>query len=171
MAICKLCDTRLSRKNETGFCRQHWRASVPAWEPKPRHWAVIDAVCVFYRTDRKTLASGSRLASNVRARHMASWLLHKIFSLPSPKIGALLGNRDHSTILHGLSKIRRDLASPTLRSLADELEVYARRAIVTGCPGPTPRMRPRKLSRAQSALVSGNAMLSRAIDREYGVAR
>lgn len=44
----------------------------------------------------------SRMGRHVRARREAAWRLHELAGLGSPRIGEILGGRDHSTILHHL---------------------------------------------------------------------
>lgn len=41
----------------------------------------------------------------VRWRHLLMYLAHKFTGYSLPQIGRLLGNRDHTTILHGVKKI------------------------------------------------------------------
>jgi chromosomal replication initiator protein len=41
----------------------------------------------------------------VIARHMAMWFIRNINNCSFQKIGKFFGNRDHSTIIHGINKI------------------------------------------------------------------
>lgn len=68
------------------------------------------------------LASDRRRASLVRVRQVACWLMRHHTLLSFPQIGAKLGGRDHTTILHAVRKIdglrERD---PAIKQLTDEL--------------------------------------------------
>lgn len=65
------------------------------------------------------------------ARHEAMWMLRKL-GMSYPRIGAILGGRDHSTIVHGVMKhaerTHKDLrpageaANQVLRDLEERLE-------------------------------------------------
>jgi chromosomal replication initiation ATPase DnaA len=50
------------------------------------------------------LTSHKRDASLVRARHEAMWRLRQNTRLSYPQIGKILGDRDHSTIIHGIRR-------------------------------------------------------------------
>ena len=52
------------------------------------------------------LESPSRRQPLARARQVAMYLCRELTDLSLPKIGALLGGRDHTTALHGINKIR-----------------------------------------------------------------
>ncbi len=52
------------------------------------------------------LESPSRRQPLARARQIAMYLCRDLTDLSLPKIGALLGGRDHTTALHGINKIR-----------------------------------------------------------------
>lgn len=71
---------------------------------------------------RAELASDRRRAPLVRARQVACWLMRHHTTLSFPQIGARLGGRDHTTILHAVRKIDelRD-RDPAVKQLTDEL--------------------------------------------------
>jgi hypothetical protein len=54
------------------------------------------------------LLGPSRVGRVVRARREAAWRLHELAGLGSPRIGEILGGRDHSTILHHLRVFEPD---------------------------------------------------------------
>lgn len=68
------------------------------------------------------IASDRRRASIVRVRQIACWLMRHHTTMSYPMIGAKLGGRDHTTVLHAVRKIddlrERD---PTLKALTDKL--------------------------------------------------
>jgi chromosomal replication initiator protein len=57
------------------------------------------------------IAGASRKAPLVRARHLAAYLLKTELHLPYERIGEVLGGRDHTTIMHGIEKVERELTT------------------------------------------------------------
>jgi chromosomal replication initiator protein len=46
----------------------------------------------------------------VRARFMCFWLSRKLTSYSFPQIGRFTGNKDHSTVMHGIGRVVEDRA-------------------------------------------------------------
>lgn len=67
---------------------------------------VIDVVCEFYNIKSTQLKGSKRDAIFVKPRHVCMYLLKEEVKLPLAEIGNLLGGRDHTTIMHGIEKIR-----------------------------------------------------------------
>jgi len=67
---------------------------------------VIKAVCDFYMIKSTQLKSPKRDAALVRARQVCMYLLYVELKITHVEIGNLLGGRDHTTIMHGVDKIR-----------------------------------------------------------------
>lgn len=67
---------------------------------------VIKAVCDYYDIKPTQLKSAKRDASLVRARQVCMYLLYTELRTTHVEIGNLLGGRDHTTIMHGVDKIR-----------------------------------------------------------------
>lgn len=93
---------------------------------QPRHWSpnptrIIEIVAHHYQTPPTDLVGPRRSRDLAFARQVAMYLLRHETSLSLSDIGKALGNRDHSTILHGCEKIAQlaghDL--PIQRTLAD----------------------------------------------------
>ncbi len=59
----------------------------------------------------RDLCGKSRQKELVNARHVAMYLLRKDLNLPLMKIGELLGNRDHSTVIHAIEKINQEFTT------------------------------------------------------------
>lgn len=66
---------------------------------------VIRSVCDFYTIKPTQLKGTKRDASLVRARHVCMYLLKTDLKATLVDIGNLLGGRDHTTIMHGVTKI------------------------------------------------------------------
>lgn len=67
---------------------------------------IINAICEYYGIKPKQLKGSKRDAFLVKARHMCMYFLKEDLKLPLVEIGYLLGGRDHTTIMHGVEKVR-----------------------------------------------------------------
>ncbi len=85
----------------------------------------VEAVAAAFGVAASELRGRSRQRHLVEARQVAMYVLREATDLSLPAIGRALGGRDHTTVMHGLERIRERLAhSPTLRNrVADLLEV------------------------------------------------
>jgi len=66
---------------------------------------IIRNVCYFYKVKSTQLRSPKRDAFLVRPRQVAMYILKKELNLTFVEIGNLLGGRDHTTIMHGVTKV------------------------------------------------------------------
>lgn len=66
-------------------------------------------IASFYQISVEDLISKKRTNNLIVPRHICMYLLKKKYDLPYKKIGNLLGNRDHSTVMSGYKKIEQDL--------------------------------------------------------------
>lgn len=67
---------------------------------------VLDYVCNYYKVKSTQLKGPKRNASLVRPRQVAMYLLYTELKLTFVDIGNLLGGRDHTTVMHGVDKIK-----------------------------------------------------------------
>lgn len=72
---------------------------------------VIEKCCEFLEIDINKVKSKERYRNYVDARNMISDMLYsdKYLNVTKSAIGKLLGNRDHTTILHGMKTLRDQL--------------------------------------------------------------
>lgn len=70
---------------------------------------IMNVVASFYRISVDDLSGGSRIQAIAQARQIAMYLCRDQTSLSLPKIGALFGGRDHSTVLYACNKIKEDM--------------------------------------------------------------
>lgn len=75
---------------------------------------VIKIVCEFYSLKPTQLRSPRRNAQLVRARQIAMYILYEKLQLTFVEIGNLLGGRDHTTIMHGVDKIKQIVDSKAI---------------------------------------------------------
>lgn len=82
--------------------------SPPAPPPAPRDvmTPILKAVAAAFCVTAGHIASASQLRPHCRARFACYWLLKSRLQLSSPKIGRILGRRDHTTVLSGLRRAR-----------------------------------------------------------------
>ena len=84
---------------------------------------ILDKVAKYYNLTTKDLCGNSRVTNIKTARQIAMFLLSKELSLSTTKIGAEVGGKDHSTVMHGIKKIESDLKLDfALRSQIEEIK-------------------------------------------------
>jgi chromosomal replication initiator protein len=71
--------------------------------------AILAAVSRYSGVGLEDLRGKSRVQKMVGPRHLAMYLLRDDAGLSLPQIGALLGGRDHTSVLHACDKISREL--------------------------------------------------------------
>ncbi|MBR1219109.1 hypothetical protein JQ557_13985 [Bradyrhizobium sp. U87765 SZCCT0131] len=109
-------------------------ASLP---PAPSARAVQLAVCAYYDVTLQDLLSPRRHAEIVRPRQVAVYLCRTLTALSMPKIGALFGDRDHTTILAAIRKVSEQLQRDAdLRLDVDALTDQLLTALEAGEPMP-----------------------------------
>ena len=70
---------------------------------------IIEKVCVHYNVTTAAVNSKSRKRDYVVARQVTMYLAQKYTKMPASRIGKLVGNRDHSTVIHSCSKVEERL--------------------------------------------------------------
>lgn len=86
---------------------------------------IIEAVCEFYKLTHMELVSHRRTQNLTYARQVAMYLARELTPKSYPEIGRMLGNRDHSTVIHGAKKIAR-LTEIDAR-MCDEIDILIRK--------------------------------------------
>jgi hypothetical protein len=66
---------------------------------------IIAAVCDYYLVSEAYLKSASRHRKVARPRQVAMWLAKQHTKMSFPDIGARLGGRDHTTVMHAVERI------------------------------------------------------------------
>jgi len=69
---------------------------------------IVSKVCEHYKVDESVLHTKTRKREVVQVRQVAMFLAKKHTEHSASKIGHLIGNRDHATVLHAC-KIVKDL--------------------------------------------------------------
>lgn len=86
-------------------------AALAAFDRPPTADAIIDAVARQTGVAVADIRGRSRSRDVSYARHLAMYLLREDAHLPPTEIGRLLGHRDHSTVLSGISRIAAELGT------------------------------------------------------------
>lgn len=82
---------------------------------------ILREVGKFYEISRMELLSRRRSADLTYPRHVAMYLSHELTPSTYPKIGRMMGGRDHTTILYGVRKIKCLISDD--QRLQDELQI------------------------------------------------
>jgi chromosomal replication initiator protein len=72
---------------------------------------IVQAVCEYYGVSVQQITGKSRAKPIAEARHIAMYILREDGELALKQIGLQLGHRDHSTVIHGIQKVTRLLAT------------------------------------------------------------
>ncbi|MDO8429597.1 MAG: chromosomal replication initiator protein DnaA [Candidatus Daviesbacteria bacterium] len=85
--------------------RKHLGKTAPGTH-KIEHKQVLNQVNSYFSIKMADLIGPRRKKEFVTPRQLAMYLLYEECRLPYERIGQILGGRDHTTILHGVEKIR-----------------------------------------------------------------
>ncbi len=70
---------------------------------------ILEKVCQHYNVTTTQINSKSRKRDFVVARQVSMYLAQKYTKMPASRIGKLVGNRDHSTVIHSCSQVEKRL--------------------------------------------------------------
>ena len=70
---------------------------------------IVEAVCNHYKVTVAAVNSKSRKREYVEARQVAMFMAQKLIKMPASRVGKLIGNRDHSTVIHSCAKVEERL--------------------------------------------------------------
>ena len=84
---------------------------------------VVAKVCDYYNLDERIIQSKTRKKEVVLTRQIAMYLAKKLTDLSTAKIGKMIGNRDHATVLHSYKTIKDCVeVDKELRETIDKIE-------------------------------------------------
>lgn len=66
---------------------------------------VIEAVSEYYQIGKRLLLGDSRARPIARPRQVLMYLLRTDLGIPLEEVGRLVGDRDHTTVMHAVEKI------------------------------------------------------------------
>ena len=70
---------------------------------------ILEKVCRHYNVEQRQVSSKSRKRDLVQVRQVSMYLAQKYTKMPAGRIGQLIGNRDHSTVIHSCNAIEQRL--------------------------------------------------------------
>ena len=70
---------------------------------------ILEKVCGHFNVSQQNVFSKSRKRDYVLVRQVSMYLAQKYTKMPAARIGQLIGNRDHSTVIHSCSTIEKRL--------------------------------------------------------------
>lgn len=84
---------------------------------------IKEVVAIYFNIDEKELSNKKRDQKIVFPRQIAMYLSRKLTDASFPQIGDAFGGRDHSTVMHAISKIEESYnKEETLRAIVDEIK-------------------------------------------------
>ena len=70
---------------------------------------ILEKVCQHFNVQQQHVFSKSRKRDYVQVRQVSMYLAQKYTKMPASRIGQLIGNRDHSTVLHSCNAVEQRL--------------------------------------------------------------
>lgn len=84
---------------------------------------IVNTVCEFFKVSREDLIGKKKNKEIVEPRQMCVYLINDMLNIPLTAIGALLGGRDHTTIMHARDKIGNQVkVNPHVRTLVNDIK-------------------------------------------------
>jgi chromosomal replication initiator protein len=102
--------------------------TTPDTDAQPSAEAFIEGAARYFGVPISAITGPSRAKPVAEARHFTMYLLREIAQLPLKQIGRLLGNRDHSTVIHGCRKVAKHVHTTKGRRQLNELLAQVRSA-------------------------------------------
>ena len=78
---------------------------------------IQEEVAKYFNIDKKDLIGNKRSADIVFPRQIAMYLCRTVAEISFPQIGKDFGNRDHTTVIHSVNKISKELENNTTTKL------------------------------------------------------
>lgn len=89
---------------------------------------IITTVCRHFNLDASVIHTKSRKREVVQARQIAMYLAKKNTDFSTAKIGTLIGNKDHATVLHACKTIKElTEVDKSFRAEIDEIQADLKR--------------------------------------------
>lgn len=88
---------------------------------------IINTVAEHFDLSPADIIGGKRTSKIVHPRQIAMYLCREMTSVPLISIGKCLGNRDHTTIMHGIEKIEKEVQQLRNPNTIEELEILKKK--------------------------------------------
>lgn len=88
--------------------------------PSPQ--VILTYICKYYNLDEDVLRGQNRGRDVVNGRQIAMYLIRRMTNLSLSDIGKEFGGRDHTTVLHSLDKVEKQMRSdPAFAEVVKEI--------------------------------------------------
>ena len=105
------------------FAREILKDILPAGDLKISCESIKKIVCKHFNIKIADIESSKRTRNLAYPRQIAMYLCREIISTPRNSLGKCLGNRDHTTIMHGIDKIEHEIENDeNLKNTIDTLK-------------------------------------------------
>ena len=85
---------------------------------------VVKKVSEYYNLDERVIYEKTRRKEIVKARQVIMFVLREDFNESYPSIGAKLGGKDHTTVIHSYEKIKSELVhNPHLMKELEDIRI------------------------------------------------
>lgn len=81
---------------------------------------IVSAVAEYYSLTPSQLTGTARQSDIALPRHISMYLIREMLSVPYTKIGYIFGGKDHTTVMHGVEKVEKELKNNTAMQSAVE---------------------------------------------------
>lgn len=86
--------------------------------------SVVKAISEYYNLEERTMYEKTRRKEIVKARQVIMYVLREDFNESYPSIGAKLGGKDHTTVIHSYEKIKHELEQdPLLNKEIEDIRI------------------------------------------------
>ena len=101
------------------FARNCLEGYLQVGAPQASIDSILEGVARFFNVKPSDLKGPRRTKQVVMPRQIAMYLARKNTGMSLPEIGRRFGGRDHTTVIHGVRKITRQLEDPAFKSKVD----------------------------------------------------
>lgn len=104
------------------YVRDWLQLAIPESTRPAVHRMILRLVADAFGVTYLDLIGQSRVATVILPRQLAFYIMRRHTTMSFPMIGKFVGNRDHTTVLHGVAKMEaRLLRDPELRKVVDTI--------------------------------------------------
>lgn len=83
---------------------------------------IVAKVCRYFKVEREQIESKTRRREIVYVRQVCMYMLKSMTNLSLVSIGTMLGNRDHTTVLHSIERVKELIQVDELTASTDNVK-------------------------------------------------
>jgi chromosomal replication initiator protein len=112
----------LGRKITTSLAKEILKVYVQLYQKEITLDHIIEVVCEYLNLDFARFNSTERTREIAQARQIAMYLIRRMTNLSLNDIGKEFGDRDHTTVLHSLDKVEKQMRTdPAFAEVVKEI--------------------------------------------------